>query len=86
MAKACTSTEYSSSRVDTPRERGERADNRVSDGKESGPDAYVFGNEVGERLKSMRVEWVEAVEKAGLTGLQKRDLRHEAGSRFMEAA
>ena len=55
------------------------------EGKEFGPEAYVFGNVVGERTKSMRVEWVDAVEKAGLTGLQMRDLRHEAGSRFMEA-
>ena len=36
-------------------------------------------------MKSMRDEWVDAVEKAGLAGLQMRDLRHEAGSRFMEA-
>lgn len=29
--------------------------------------------------------WNNAVEKAGLSGLQLRDLRHEAGSRFDEA-
>ena len=45
----------------------------------------MFGNEVGERVKPMRERWVAAVEKAGLKGLQMRDLRHEAGSRFMEA-
>jgi len=55
------------------------------EGKEFGPEAYAFGNEVGERLKPMRELWTDAVEKAGLTGLQMRDLRHEAGSRFMEA-
>jgi integrase len=55
------------------------------DGKEFGPDAYVFGNEVGERVKSVRTAWDNAAEKAGLTGLQLRDLRHEAGSRFDEA-
>lgn len=54
-------------------------------GKEFGPAAYAFGNEVGERVKPMRELWGDAVEKAGLKGLQLRDLRHEAGSRFMEA-
>lgn len=55
------------------------------EGEEFGPEAYAFGNEVEERVKPMRELWTEAVEKAGLTGLQMRDLRHEAGSRFMEA-
>lgn len=55
------------------------------EGKEFGPAAYAFGNEVGERVKPMRELWGDAVEKAGLKGLQLRDLRHEAGSRFMEA-
>src|SRR5262249_45165945 len=54
-------------------------------GHEFGPEAYVFGNEVGERVKSVRTAWENAVEKAGLKGLQLRDLRHEAGSRFDEA-
>jgi integrase len=54
-------------------------------GQEFGPDAYVFGNEVGEQIPSVRFEWEEAREKAGLQDLQLRDLRHEAGSRFDEA-
>ena len=54
-------------------------------GREFGPEDYVFGNEVGERVKSVRTAWDNAVEKAGLKGLQLRDLRHEAGSRFDEA-
>lgn len=50
-----------------------------------GPDAYVFGNEVGEREKSVRIAWEQAREQAGLGDFQLRDLRHEAGSRFDEA-
>jgi integrase len=48
-------------------------------------DAYVFGNAIGRRVKSVRTAWENACEKAGLSGLQLRDLRHEAGSRFEEA-
>jgi integrase len=54
-------------------------------GKEFGPDAYVFGNEVGERVPTIRKAWDTARVAAGLPGLQLRDLRHEAGSRFDEA-
>ncbi len=55
------------------------------DGRELGPDAYVFGNETGERITSVREAWVDVRSKAGLGDLQIRDLRHEAGSRFDEA-
>ena len=54
-------------------------------GQEFGPEAYVFGNEVGEQVKSVREAWEAARDAAGLAGLQLRDLRHEAGSRFDEA-
>jgi integrase len=54
-------------------------------GQEFGPDAFVFGNEVGEQVKSVRPAWEKARDAAGLAGLQLRDLRHEAGSRFDEA-
>ena len=47
--------------------------------------AYVFGDAIGRRVKSVRTAWENACEKAGLSGLQLRDLRHEAGSRFEEA-
>jgi integrase len=36
-------------------------------------------------VKSVRTAWENACDRAGLTGLQLRDLRHEAGSRFEEA-
>jgi hypothetical protein len=55
------------------------------DGHELGPDAFVFGNEVGEPVKSVRIAWEKARDAAGLNGLQLRDLGHEAGSRFDEA-
>ena len=48
-------------------------------GKEFGPEGYVFGNEVGERVGSIRETWEAARNAAGLAGLQLRDLRHEAG-------
>ncbi len=54
-------------------------------GEQFGPDAYVFGNAVGERVKSIRDAWERAREAAGFPGLQLRDLRHEAGSRFDDA-
>ena len=54
-------------------------------GRESAPDAYVFGDELGRQIKSVRTAWKAAQEKVGLGGLQLRDLRHEAGSRFDEA-
>ena len=53
-------------------------------GKPFPPEAYPFGNEVGER-KSVRPAWEKARDAAGLPGFQLRDLRHEAGSRFDEA-
>ena len=49
------------------------------------PDAYVFGDALGRRVKSVRTAWENACERAGLSGVQLRDLRHEAGSRFEEA-
>jgi integrase len=54
-------------------------------GRPFGPEAFVFGNEVGERVKSVRNTWEKARSASGLDGLQLRDLRHEAGSRFDEA-
>ena len=54
-------------------------------GKPFPPEAYAFGNTVGERSTSVRTAWENARDAAGLPGLQLRDLRHEAGSRFDEA-
>ena len=54
-------------------------------GKPFPPEAYPFGNPVGERATSVRTAWENARVAAGLPDLQLRDLRHEAGSRFDEA-
>jgi hypothetical protein len=54
-------------------------------GRTFGPDAYVFGDPLGRRVKSVQGAWVKAAAKAGLKDFQLRDLRHEAGSRFDEA-
>jgi integrase len=55
------------------------------DGKEFPAGAYVFGDVIGRRVKSVRTAWNNAATAAGLKGFQLRDLRHEAGSRFDEA-
>ena len=54
-------------------------------GQSFGPDAYVFGNEVGQRIKSSQTAWENVLTRAGITDLKFHDLRHEAGSRFIEA-
>jgi len=62
-----------------------RGDAEVGAGQPLPSDAYVFGDAIGRRAKSVRTAWENACQKAGLSGLQLRDLRHEAGSRFEEA-
>src|SRR5919108_5411963 len=54
-------------------------------GKPFPPDAHVFGDRLGRRIKSIRTAWKNAREAAGRKGLQLRDMRHEAASRFEEA-
>ncbi|HJO37168.1 MAG TPA: tyrosine-type recombinase/integrase [Vicinamibacterales bacterium] len=49
-----------------------------------GPLAYVFGNEVGDPIGSPQTAWENACRKAGIADLRFHDLRHEAGSRFLE--
>ena len=48
-------------------------------------DAYVFGDELGRRVASVRDAWNAAAKVAGLQGFQLRDLRHESACRFEEA-
>jgi len=54
-------------------------------GEDHAPDAFAFGDELGRKTKSLRTARKNATDRAGLTGRQMRDLRHEAGSRFEEA-
>ncbi len=50
-----------------------------------GPKAFVFGNAVGDQVRSVRTAWSNACRRAGLQDLHLADLRHEAASRFEEA-
>jgi integrase len=54
-------------------------------GHEFGPDAYVFGNEVGEQIGSIKTAWRATCRRAGITGLHFHDLRREFGSRLLES-
>ena len=57
-----------------------------------GAEAFVLGNEVGERRKNFRKAWLRILADAGITYRQRRldgdlhwhDLRHECGSRLAE--
>ena len=46
--------------------------------------AYVFGNEVGERVSCIQTAWNGACRRAEIENLRFHDLRHEAGSRKLE--
>lgn len=54
-------------------------------GQPHGLDAFVFGDPLGRRVKSVHAAWTTARNKAELGDFQLRDLRHEAASRFDEA-
>jgi integrase len=56
------------------------------EGDPLGPDAYVFGNETGERIVSVKTAWRAACARAGVDGLRLHDLRREVGSRLLECA
>jgi len=53
-------------------------------GLELPPDAYVFGDVRGRRVKSVQGAGTSARKAADLGDFQLRDLRHEAASRFDE--
>lgn len=55
------------------------------DGEDQCPDAYVFGNEVGEQSKSINTAWRLACKRAKISDLHFHDLRRECGSRWHEA-
>ena len=50
------------------------------------PDAYVFGNAVGERLTSIRTAWRNTCRRAGIEGLHFHDLRREFACRLVESS
>lgn len=56
------------------------------DEKERTPEGlYVFGNEIGERIGSIKTAWHTAVTKAKIEDLHFHDLRREAGSRWLDS-
>ena len=55
------------------------------DGKRHPANAYVFGNDVGERVKSIKTAWRLTCRRAGIAGLRFHDLRREFASRLLEA-
>jgi integrase len=54
------------------------------DGLPLGSDAYVFGNDVGDRISEFKLAWRGACKRARITGLTFHDLRREHGSRLVE--
>jgi integrase len=55
------------------------------DGKDFGPDAFVFGDETGAQIAGVATAWRLACRRAKIDDLRVHDLRHEAGSRALEA-
>lgn len=55
------------------------------DGQPFGPEAYVFGDDTGARVVSIRTAWEAARQRAGLEEFHLGDLRHEAASRLEDA-
>ena len=53
-------------------------------GEDLPPDAYVFGNELGQRTNSIKTAWKLTCRRAGIEGLHFHDLRREAGSRWID--
>lgn len=53
-------------------------------GEERPAAAYGFGNEVGERIGSVKTAWTGTCRRVNIIGLHFHDLRHEAGSRRLE--
>ena len=54
-------------------------------GKPLGLDNYVFGDELGGRIRNVKRAWTTVCKKTAITDLRSHDLRHEAGSRWLEA-
>ncbi|MDQ3347146.1 MAG: site-specific integrase [Acidobacteriota bacterium] len=54
-------------------------------GVQHGPEDFVFGDATGRRIASPKTAWRATCRRAGITGLRFHDLRHEAGSRLVEA-
>lgn len=53
-------------------------------GEPHGHQAYVFGNEIGQRTRSVTTAWRLTCRRANIVDLHFHDLRREAGSRWLE--
>jgi len=53
-------------------------------GEEHPATAYVFGNEIGQRVGDIKTAWKAACRRAKIVDLHFHDLRREAGSRWLE--
>jgi integrase len=49
------------------------------------PTAHVFGDKIGRKVCDPKKAWLKACRAANVHGLHFHDLRHEAGSRLLEA-
>ena len=50
------------------------------------PEAFVFGNPVGERIGSVKTAWRNTCRRAGITDLHFHDLRREFACRLLESS
>jgi integrase len=58
---------------------------RAPAGQTYGPDDYVWGTDVGTRIRDTKTAWTNTCRRADIRGLRFHDLRHEAASRKVEA-
>jgi integrase len=69
-----------------PRLRAELAMRQhAPDGSEDPGTAFVFGNECGEPIESIKMAWNGTCVRAGITGLRFHDLRREFACRLLES-
>ena len=57
-----------------------------SKGEALPPDAYVFGNPVGERIGSVKTAWRNTCRRAGISDLHFHDLRRGFACRLLESS
>jgi len=55
------------------------------DGADRNPEEFVFGDVTGAQVRSVKTAWRATCRRAGIDDLRFHDLRHEAGSRLVEA-
>jgi integrase len=70
-----------------PRLRAELDMRRLApDGRKHPATAFVFGDEAGDRILSVKTAWSAACQRAGIVGLHFHDLRREFASRLLESS